>query len=139
VRRLLRSPLHRVASGNIAILHFTGRKSGRRLDTPLSYVREGDTVMFLSSQNTHWWKNFRGGEAPVEVEIAGRRDPGTATLYEGDSEQLRDAVTRFIAALPRDAVVYGIKLDRNKRPVTSSVAAAAPRLVLVSVDLESVG
>lgn len=139
VRRLLRSPLHRIASGNIAILHFTGRRSGRRLDTPLSYVREGDTVMFLSNQNTHWWKNFRGGKAPVEVEIAGVRYPGTAVLYEGDSEPLRDAVTRFISALPRDAVVYGIKLDRNKQPVASSVATAAPRLVLVSVSLEPVG
>jgi hypothetical protein len=45
-------------------------------------------------------------------------------------------VTRFVTALPRDAVVYGIKLDRKQRPVESSVAAAAPRLVLVSVALE---
>jgi hypothetical protein len=29
VKMLLRSPLHGIASGNIALLHFRGRKSGR--------------------------------------------------------------------------------------------------------------
>ena len=44
MRGLLRSPMHGLASGNIAILHFKGRKSGRWLKTPLSYMREGTMV-----------------------------------------------------------------------------------------------
>lgn len=136
MRGLLRSPLHGIASRSIAILHFTGRKSGRALNTPLSYVREGDRVLFLSSTNTHWWKNFRDAEAAVEVEIAGARHAGMAKLLEGDSEPLRDGVRLFLSALPRDAMVYGIKLDRQKQPVESSLAAAAPRLVLVDVRLD---
>jgi hypothetical protein len=134
-RCVLRSPLHRVASGNIGILHFTGRKSGRALNTPLSYTREGDLVRLLSSQNTSWWKNFRGGEKAVEFEIAGRRHPGTATLYEGDSAALREGVRKFLTALPRDAAVYRIKLGRDKTPVEASLAAAAPRLILVEIEL----
>ena len=137
MRGLLRSPLHGLASGNIAILHFTGRKSGRRINTPLSYVRESGRVLFLSSRNTHWWKNFRDGERAVEVEIAGERLPGKAVLHEGDSQPLRDGVTRFLTALPRDAMVYGIKLDKQKRPLATSVAAAAERLILVEVRLDS--
>jgi hypothetical protein len=133
---LLHSPLHGLVSGNIAILHFTGRKSGRALNTPLSYVREGDKVLFLSNQNTGWWKNFRDGEAPVEVEIRRVRHPGTALLMEGDSEALRDGVTRFLKVLPRDALVYGIRLDKSKRPTESSLAAAAPGLVVVEVTLD---
>lgn len=136
MRCLLRSPLHRVASSNIAILHFTGRKSGRALNTPLSYTQEGNTLRFLSSTNTHWWKNFRGGEYPVEAEIARERHGGVATLLEGDSEALRDGVRRFITDLPRDAVVYRIKLDKNREPTEASIAAAAPRLVLVEVTLD---
>lgn len=136
MRCLLRSPMHGVASSNIAILHFTGRKSGRALNTPLSYTREGDTLRFLSSTNTHWWKNFRGGEYPVEVEIARLRHAGVARLLEGDSEALRDGVRRFITDLPRDAVVYRIRLDQNREPTEASIAAAAPRLVLVEVTLD---
>lgn len=136
-RCLLRSPLHGVASRNIAILHFTGRKSGSALNTPLSYTREGSLVRLLSSTNTSWWKNFRDGPCPVTVEIAGEQLPGAATLHEGDSPALRSGVTAFLTALPRDAVVYGVKLDADRKPIADSLAAAAPRLVLVDVQLES--
>jgi hypothetical protein len=136
MRGILRSPLHGMASKNVAILHFTGRKSGRELNTPLSYVWEDDSIFFLSSMNTNWWKNFRGGEYPAEVEVAGERYAGTASLLEGDSEPLREGVRRFITALPRDAMVYGIKLDKDRKPKDSSLAAAAPRLVLVEVRLD---
>ncbi len=136
IRGLLRSPLHGLVSGNIAILHFTGRKSGRALSTPLSYTREGQTVRLLSSQNTRWWHNFRGADAPVSLDLAGERHQGTAHLLEGDSEALREGVTRFLTLLPRDAKVYGIKLDKNKQPVPDSLAEAAPRLILVEIALE---
>jgi deazaflavin-dependent oxidoreductase (nitroreductase family) len=136
MRALLRSPIHAVVSRNIAILHYQGRRSGRSFDTPLSYVREGDTVLLLSSQNTGWWKNFRDGASAVEVEIGGERHAGTAVLHEGDTESLQDGVRRFLTALPRDAIVYGVKLDKSKRPVESSIAATAPRLVVVEISLE---
>ena len=135
IRGLLRSPLHGLVSGNIAILHFTGRKSGRALSTPLSYTREGDTVRLLSSQNTRWWHNFRGDDARVEIELAGERHHGAAHLLEGDSDALRNGVTRFLTLLPRDAKVYGIKLDNNKRPVPESLAAKAADLILVEITL----
>ena len=136
MRVLLRSPLHGAVSGNISILHFKGRRSGRALNTPLSYVRDGDTVLFLSSTNTGWWKNFRDGEPAVEVELGRERLPGTATLLEGDSEALRDRVRQFLTALPRDAMVYGIKLDKSRLPVEDSLAKAAPKLILVEVALD---
>ena len=136
MRGLLNSPLHGLLSANIAILHFTGRKSGRALSTPLSYTREGDIVRLLSSQNTHWWKNFRAAQPAVELEIARKTYSGSARLLEGDSEDLRDGVQRFLAALPRDARVYGIKLDNDQQPVAASIASEAPRLILVEVHLD---
>ena len=137
MRGLLRSPLHGITSHNIGILHFTGRKSGRELNTPLSYTREGDVVRLLSNQNTRWWLNFRGGEARVEIEIARQRHPGTATLLEGDSEALRDGVRRFIHALPRDAKVYGLQLDADRQVIEASLAEIAGDLVLVEIRLDS--
>jgi len=108
MRSLLRSPLHGITSHNIGIVHFSGRKSGRKLSTPLSYTREGNIVRLLSNHNTRWWLNFRGDGVKVEMEIARQRYPGTAVLLEGDSEALREGVRRFIHALPRDAKVYGL-------------------------------
>ncbi len=136
VTALLRSPLHGLASGTLALLHFRGRKSGRELVTPLSYTREGNTVRLLSAQTTRWWMNFRGETAPVSIEIARETYTGKARLLEGDSEPLREGVRRFLGSLPRDAKVYGIKLDANKQPVEASLAKAAPELVLVEVELD---
>ena len=137
MRGLLRSPLHSIASHNIGIVHFTGRKSGRKLNTPLSYTREGNIVRLLSNQSTRWWLNFRGEEVRVEMEIARQRYPGTAILLEGDSEELREGVRRFIRALPRDAKVYGLQLNANGEVVETSLAAIAEQLILVEIRLDT--
>lgn len=136
MRCLLRSPLHGITSHNIGIVHFTGRKSGRRLNTPLSYTREGNTVRLLSNQSTRWWLNFRGEGIRAELEIGRQRHPATAVLLEGDSAALREGVRRFIRALPRDAKVYGLKLDTNGEIVEASLDAIAEQLILVELQLD---
>ncbi len=136
MKTVLRSPMHRVASGTIALLHFHGRKSGREFVTPLSYVKDDQTVWFLSAHSTNWWKNFRQGDVPVSIEIAKETLNGTARLWDGDTDELREHVRRYLCALPRDAKVYGIKLDQNKAPIAASLAKAASTLVMVQVDLD---
>jgi hypothetical protein len=140
VKALLRSPLHGIASKNVALLHFRGHKSGREFVTPLSYVRENvrenGTVCLLSAHGTRWWMNLREEGTPVSIEIARETVTGKASLWEGDSEALRERVRRYLTALPRDAKVYGIKLDETNRPVKESLAEVAPELVFVEVQLD---
>jgi hypothetical protein len=136
VKMILRSPLHKIASGNLALLHFKGRKSGRAFVTPLSYVRDKDNIWLLSAHSTRWWMNLRGNHVPVSIEVARQTYTGKAQLWENDSDELRDRVRRYLCALPRDAKVYGIKLDENRMPVEESLAAAAPQLVFVEIRLD---
>jgi len=136
VKVLLRSPLHGIASDNLALLHFRGRKSGREFVTPLSYVRDDGTVCLMSAHSTRWWMNLRDEGTPVSVEIARETLTGKARLWDGDSEALRARVHRYLCALPRDAKVYGIKLDENKQPVEESLAKVAPELVFVEIELD---
>ena len=93
-------------------------------------------MWFLSNHSTNWWKNFREGDAPVSIEIARKTVNGTARLWDGDTDELREHVNRYLCALPRDAKVYGIKLDQNKLPIEASLIKAASTLVLVQVELE---
>lgn len=136
MRGLLRSPIHRLASGNIAILHFKGRQSGHWLNTPLSYMRDGNTVRLLSSSNTRWWRNLRNGPVHVELEIRGSRCAGSATLFEGDGDMAREGISKFITAVPRDAKIYGLKLDSDKQLLETSLAAKISDLILVEIELE---
>ncbi|MCR9094008.1 MAG: nitroreductase/quinone reductase family protein [bacterium] len=125
-----------VAKGNLCILRYAGRKSGKQYETPLSYVREGSQVRLLSSYNTSWWKNFTGESRPVEVEIAGERLPGSARAITTDSEAFRTGVREFLTALPRDASVYGIKLEADRTPRASDIEQCASHVVLIEVELD---
>ncbi len=136
VKALLRSPFHGVASDNLVLLHFRGRKSGREFVTPLSYVREDGTVYLMSAHSTRWWMNLREEGTPVSLEIARETLTGKARLWDGDTEALRARVHRYLCALPRDAKVYGIELDENKQPVAESLAKAAKELVFVEIELD---
>ncbi len=140
VRSILRSPFHGIASGSLCLLSYRGRRSGRRYTTPLSFVREGSKVLLLSSHNTRWWTNFvaTSEDAPaaeVELEIAREVHHGLARAHVEDGERFRDGIRRFLTALPRDARVYGIRLDREKRPLEEDLEKAAGHVVLIEVDL----
>jgi hypothetical protein len=137
VRGLLRSPLHGVASANLCVFSYRGRRSGRSFTTPLSFMREGSMVRLLSSHNTRWWNNFLDGPVEVEIEIARETYRAKARTIVEDSEAFRSGVRAFLSAVPRDAKVYGIKLDANRKPLEEHIARAAGHVVLVEVDLST--
>lgn len=137
MRALLRSPAHGIASAHLCLLSYTGRRSGRAFTIPLSFVQEGEVVRLLSSHQTRWWKNLTGEGADVEVEIARERHRGRATALLEDGEAFRHGVRHFLTALPRDAPVYGIPLDADKRPKEDAIDRASTHVVVVEIQLEA--
>lgn len=70
--------LGRLVNRNIAMLTYTGRRSGREFSIPVSYRRSGDDVIINANmpQAKTWWRNFLGSGAPLtlrlgETELAG--------------------------------------------------------------------
>ena len=139
MRPLLRSPLGRLAPANLCLLSYRGRKSGRSYTTPLSYMRDGSLVRLLSSHETRWWHNFLAEPLDVELEIDGESFRGRARALVDEGARLRDGVRAFLTAVPRDAVVYGIKLDDERRPREEDIAKVGGRVVLVEVEIEAQG
>ena len=83
VRALLRSPLHGLLGRRILLLALRGRKSGRSLSVPLSYLRDGEGfLLFTSGDWSAWWKHSEGG-APVTARVRGRRLVGMAQARVG--------------------------------------------------------
>lgn len=68
---LLRSPLHGLASRNLMLITYQGRRSGKIYTTPVNYVRDGDTILVVSSADRTWWRNLRGG-AHITARVQGR-------------------------------------------------------------------
>jgi F420H(2)-dependent quinone reductase len=67
---LLRSPLHSLVDQHTMVITVTGRRSGKHYTLPVSYVRDGETLLVISQKDRTWWKNLRNG-APVTVLLQG--------------------------------------------------------------------
>jgi hypothetical protein len=128
---LLRSPLHGVLSKNTLLISFTGRKSGKLYSTPLSYMRDGNTITCMTTGK--WWKNVRGG-APVTVWLEGKRLHGMATP-DTDRAHVTDAMQPFFRRVRRDARMYGVKLDDEGRPDPEDCTRAAQKTVMVTIEV----
>jgi hypothetical protein len=69
---------------NIAILGYTGRRSGRTFSIPVAYRRSGDelTVNANLPQTKTWWRNFLGEGGPVTVQFDGIERTGHAVATQ---------------------------------------------------------
>jgi deazaflavin-dependent oxidoreductase (nitroreductase family) len=94
---LLRSPLHRLASGSLLLVTYRGRASRRSVTIPVMYVeREGTLTIFVGhSERKRWWRNLRTG-AEVEVRLRGHRLSGHAEVVDD-----RAAVETYLGRYPR--------------------------------------
>jgi hypothetical protein len=96
VRALLRSPLHRLLSGSLLLVTYTGRQSGRTFTIPVMYVQdEVELVVYVGrSSDKVWWRNLRGG-AQVSVRLRGRELTGTGSAVPGSAELQKRYLSRF--------------------------------------------
>ena len=93
---LLRSPLHRLASGSLVLITYRGRRSGRRFTIPVMYAERGRALIILvgHAEQKRWWRNLRGG-AEVELRLRGRHLRGQAEVVEGKA-----AVDAYLGRYP---------------------------------------
>src|ERR1700760_307359 len=106
MRAVLRLPFPTPLSANLMLVAYTGVKSGRAYLQPVSYARDGDTL--LTPGGGRWTLNLKGGR-PVTLRLRGRRVPAHADLVSDPAEVERllgviaegnPRATRFIP-LPR--------------------------------------
>jgi hypothetical protein len=103
VRGLLRSPAHRMLSGSMLLLAYTGRRSGVRRELPAMYAVLGDRFVVVAGQpdTKTWWHNFAGGARPVTVTVAGRRAGCRGRLLEARTAEHESAVDAYRQRYPR--------------------------------------
>ena len=102
VRAVLYSPHHRLLSGSLAVVTYTGRMTGRRYSVPVMYVqRKGQLVVFAGRpQEKRWWRNLRGG-APVSVVLRGQQHQARAEVIMDDNIAVRSAWEAYSAKFPK--------------------------------------
>jgi F420H(2)-dependent quinone reductase len=80
LRAILRSPIHGLASGRVALITYTGRRSGREHTIPCFYRDKGDEVTIAVGwpDRKVWWRNLTGDGGPVRLLIQGQELRGHA-------------------------------------------------------------
>jgi hypothetical protein len=114
----------------VALLSFTGRKTGKLYTIPVSYHRQDDTVTVITKRLRKWWHNF---ELPIEVELrlAGRTYTGRAQIEADDGEML-EFMTEYLKARPIDAKAYGLgKYEATK----DRIARIIPHIVVIRIAI----
>lgn len=129
---LLKSPVHRLFSGNILLLTFKGCKTGKSYTTPLSYAREGNRILCFTDAG--WSRNLQGG-APVTVMVRRKVLEGIGESITDDPERIGEALTLYFRRVPRDARFYGVQLDSQGEPDPQQVARAARGIIFVEIQL----
>ena len=69
VRALLKLPFQTPLSGRLMLLFYTGRKSGKAYQQPVSFVQQDDVLLTPGGGNWKW--NLQNGQ-PVHIRLRGR-------------------------------------------------------------------
>jgi deazaflavin-dependent oxidoreductase (nitroreductase family) len=131
MRWMLTTPgIQAMVGQGVALLTFTGRKTGKTYRIPVSYHREDDTVTVVTKRARNWWRNFET-PAEVEVRLAGQRYIGEAEARTDEDEAL-EYMVGYLGKRPIDAKAYGLARDELTR---EKVARILPHIVLIRIAL----
>ncbi len=77
----------RIVGRNVAIITYTGRRSGRTISIPVAYRRKGDDLQIAANmpEAKNWWRNFTGDGAPMSVRLNGVEHVGHAVAERDTS------------------------------------------------------
>ncbi|MEU4237066.1 nitroreductase/quinone reductase family protein [Actinoplanes sp. NPDC026619] len=102
VARLTVSPRWgRLVGRGIAMLTYTGRKSGRTFTIPIGYRRTADGILITVAMpdSKTWWRNFLRDGGPLSVRLDGVDRQGHAVARRDE----RGRVTVDVRLAPADA------------------------------------
>lgn len=130
ISSLLRSGAHGIASGNLMLITFTGRKSGKVRTTPVRYVRKGEAILCFTAPAIPWWRNLTGG-ADVELLIEGASARYFATALVDERDRIRENLIHYFSVFPRDTMFYHLKLDKTGKLDAAELDKAMKNIVVI--------
>lgn len=129
---LLRSPFHGLISRSILLITVTGRRSGRRITTPVSYWEDGGALWVMSSRNRTWWRNLTGG-APVTLRLRGRDVPARAEPVL-DEAVVAERLRGYLRRLPGNARFINVRMEDGE-PNGDDVTREAGKRLMVRIEV----
>ncbi|WP_236796897.1 hypothetical protein [Amycolatopsis sp. GM8] len=129
----MRTPLKSVLK-EFMVLRFTGRKTGRRYEVPVTAHRGDGTLM--AQTGAPWRVNFRGGR-DVDVTVDGRTTPMRGVLVE-HTQTVAETYQRWIEeiGIGRAPRQLGLKVTVPRVPTVEELTDAVEREHLAIIWLK---
>lgn len=132
---LLRSPLHRLSGKHLLLMTLVGRTSGKCYTFPVSYIRDGETLVVISQRDRNWWRNLRDG-APITLTLNGREVRANGEAFTETVAVMRDLLC-CLQLVPAYQRFLHIKLNAAGLPdLLDPFAQLAQNRVSVRITLE---
>jgi hypothetical protein len=133
LRRLLKTRAGRRPGRRLAVVRYTGVRTGRPHELVAGYARDDGTTWIWvgSAEQKTWWRNLRT-PAEIDLWLAGERHRARARAVEGSREPEAAAagLSAYLSSYPAVGRAVGARAGD-----AASIAAVARRVVLVRVDL----
>jgi hypothetical protein len=120
MRAALSLPFPTPLSGNLMLISYTGRKSGKAYRQPVSYVPDGEVL--LTPGGGRWTLNLVGGR-PVRIRLRGHDVPSRPELV-ADPAELERLLGVIAEKNPRAAKFIPIPRHPDGRLDPDALAAA---------------
>jgi hypothetical protein len=81
---------------SVAVVTYTGRRSGRTFSIPVAYRRRGDANIDIEANLPDaktWWRNFLGEGAPLSVALDGVDRAGHGVAHRDDKGRVTVSVS----------------------------------------------
>jgi hypothetical protein len=111
MRLALGLPVATPLGGSLMLAFITGRKTGKTYRQPLSYVRDGDTLLTPGGGK---WKLNLTPDVPVRIRLRGKDITASPELVS-DPGEIDKLLTTMTAANPRAAAFIGVSRDADGR------------------------
>lgn len=121
MRAILRLPFPTPLGGALMLVSLTGRKTGKRYEQPVSYVRDGDSL--LTPGGGKWTRNLNDGQ-PVRLRLRGKDVWARPTIIKNPDDverllrrmaELNPRVTSFVPVGGHDGKIDRVRVETAVR------------------------
>jgi hypothetical protein len=138
LRPLLHNPAGHRLGRRLALIRYTGHRTGCMHELPVQYARDGARIWILPGSPEHktWWRSLRDG-AEVDLVLAGHGIHGHAMVIDGTRQpEFAEGLAAYLRAVPQARRALGLTKHASPSSGDTEVRQIRDSAVLVRVDLD---
>jgi deazaflavin-dependent oxidoreductase (nitroreductase family) len=126
---IIASPLHGLMGEGFAVITVTGRKTGRRISTPINVSPQAGELVVISYRSRNWWKNLLDGRTG-ELRHRGKTIPVAARILD-QTPGVKPMLKSYFDQYPGRAKYFGIQTGAGERVSEEALDRAAQERVVI--------